>query len=78
MAPKTTQKQSRSTARQYVVTRSCAHICLAKVYPYGCPEEAVKMYVVIDAQSTNTISKSEFLDLFDVPTEEMFYTASAQ
>ncbi|XP_039193846.1 uncharacterized protein LOC120305702 [Crotalus tigris] len=48
--------------------------CLAKVYPAGRPEEAVKVYVSVAPLSTHSIARSAVFDLFDVPSEEMPYT----
>ncbi|XP_060540673.1 uncharacterized protein LOC132709811 [Pantherophis guttatus] len=44
--------------------RSCHWISLAKVYPEGRPEEAVKMYVIVGTQSNQSLARSAFFDLF--------------
>ena len=44
--------------------RSCAKICLAKVYPVGQREKALRVYVIIDEQSNRSLARSEFFDIF--------------
>ncbi|KAI4881113.1 hypothetical protein NFI96_002207 [Prochilodus magdalenae] len=47
-------------------TRSCAKICLVRVYPRGERERAVKMYAIIDDQSNRSLARSEFFQFFDI------------
>ncbi|XP_074501591.1 uncharacterized protein LOC141773627 isoform X2 [Sebastes fasciatus] len=46
--------------------RSCAKICLVRVFPQGQRERSVKMYAVLDDQSNCSLAGSEFFQLFDV------------
>ncbi|XP_028996228.1 uncharacterized protein LOC114849211 isoform X1 [Betta splendens] len=55
-------------------SRSCSKICLAKVYPKGKKEKAVKMYAVIDEQSNGSLAKSEFFNLFEIEARPTPYT----
>ncbi len=55
-------------------SRSCSKICLAKVYPESCPEEAIKLYVVLDDQSNRLLARSEFFNLLHVKGQRSTYT----
>ncbi len=55
-------------------SRSCSKICLAKVYPESCPEEAIKLYVVLDDQSNRSLARSEFFNLLHVKGQRSTYT----
>lgn len=46
--------------------RSCSKVCLARVFPRGKPERAIKMYVILDDQSNRSLACSEFFQLFEV------------
>lgn len=54
--------------------KSCAKICLAKVYPAEHPEKAARMYVVMDDQSNRSLARSDFFDLFDLRCNAVNYT----
>ena len=40
---------------------SCAKICLARVFPQGQHDKAIKVYVVLDDQSNRSLARPEFL-----------------
>ncbi len=42
--------------------KSCSKISLAKVYPKGQPEKAMKVYVILDEQSNRSLARSDFFD----------------
>lgn len=46
--------------------RGCSKILLAKVYPAGRHNEAMKVYVILDEQSNRSLARSEFFDTFSV------------
>lgn len=46
--------------------RSCAKICLVRVFPQGQRERSVRMYAILDDQSNRSLARSEFFQLFDV------------
>ena len=54
--------------------RSCAKICLAKVYPAGQREKAIKLYAVMDEQSNQSLARSDFFDVFGVNKVTEAYT----
>lgn len=54
--------------------RSCAKICLVKVYPHGKPEMAARMYAMLDDQSNRSLARSDFFDLFGVFDTEAPYS----
>ncbi len=41
--------------------KSCSKICLVDVFPSDCPEQAERIYVVLDDQSNQSLAKSAFL-----------------
>lgn len=49
-----------------LLERSCAKICLVRVFPKGQRERSVKMYVILDDQSNRSLAKSEFFQLFGI------------
>ncbi|KAF3699655.1 hypothetical protein EXN66_Car015342 [Channa argus] len=55
-------------------SRSCAKICLVKIYPSGQKEKSVKTYVVFDEQSNKSLAKTEFFELFGIKTDAAVYT----
>lgn len=55
-------------------SRSCSKICLAKVYPEGHPEGAIKLYVILDDQSNRSLARTKFFDLLHVKGENSTYT----
>ncbi|XP_057699895.1 uncharacterized protein LOC130920590 [Corythoichthys intestinalis] len=54
--------------------RSCAKICLAKVYPAGQREKAINLYAVMDEQSNQSLARSDFFDIFRVYGSREIYT----
>ena len=46
--------------------RSCAKICLVKVYPATNSDAAVRMYAILDDQSNRSLVRSEFFNLFNI------------
>jgi len=58
--------------------RSCSKTLLANVHRQGYPQEAVKMYVILDDQSNRTLARSEFFELFSQSNStEVNYTLSS-
>ncbi|KAM9793507.1 uncharacterized protein ACBT44_017962 [Syngnathus typhle] len=53
--------------------RSCSKICLARVYPKGEKESAVKAYVILDDQSNRSLARPEFFELFNIKTKPFCY-----
>ncbi len=47
-------------------TKSCSKICLVNVFPEGHPENAVKMYAMLDDQSNRSLARSRFFDIFNI------------
>ncbi|KAI4896126.1 hypothetical protein NFI96_006642 [Prochilodus magdalenae] len=54
--------------------KSCAKICLVRLFPVGQREKAVKMYAVIDDQSNRSLARSEFFELFNVEDQPYQYS----
>ncbi|KAM4032594.1 uncharacterized protein ACNLHF_019812 [Anomaloglossus baeobatrachus] len=54
--------------------KSCAKICLVRVYPKGHPERAVKVYSILDDQSNRSLARSELFDLFGLKGNAYPYT----
>ncbi|KAL2089355.1 hypothetical protein ACEWY4_014043 [Coilia grayii] len=54
--------------------RSCAKICLVKVYPQGKPEMAARMYAMLDDQSNRSLARSDFFNLFSIIDTEAPYS----
>ena len=50
------------------VGRSCAKIVLVTVYHKDNPENRMRLYAIIDDQSTATLGKSDLFDFMGVPT----------
>ncbi|XP_027897195.1 uncharacterized protein LOC114159423 [Xiphophorus couchianus] len=46
--------------------KNCSKICLARVYPKGESDKAIKAYVIIDEQSNRSLAHSSFFDTFGV------------
>ncbi|XP_014829410.1 PREDICTED: uncharacterized protein LOC106907997 [Poecilia mexicana] len=46
--------------------KNCSKICLARVYPNGESDKAIKAYVIIDEQSNRSLAHSSFFDTFGV------------
>ena len=54
--------------------KSCAKICLVKVYPNGQQEKAMRCYAILDDQSNRSLVRSEFCDLFNVKSHNSPYS----
>ena len=55
--------------------RSCAKICLVRVYPQGQREKAANMYVILDDQSnTCSLVQSNFFQLFNIKGQPFPYS----
>ena len=57
--------------------KSCAKTILVKVYPQGRPEEALKVYAIVDDQSNRSLARSEFFDHFRENSGETEYVLSS-
>lgn len=55
-------------------SRSCAKICLVRVYPTGRRERAIKAYAVLDEQSNRSLAKTELFDTFGIEAGAAPYT----
>lgn len=55
-------------------SKSCSKICLVKVYPKEHPQQAIKMYAMLDDQSNKSLARSEFFDLFRIKAGSYPYT----
>jgi hypothetical protein len=55
-------------------SKSCAKICLVKVYPPGKPELAKHVYVILDDQSNRSLAKTELFDLLGIEGHTSAYT----
>ncbi|XP_061678699.1 uncharacterized protein LOC133502197 [Syngnathoides biaculeatus] len=53
--------------------RSCAKICLVRVFPQGQRERSIKMYAILDDQSNRSLARSEFFKLFDIQGDHTPY-----
>lgn len=47
----------------------CTKICLAKIFPNGQREKAIKIYVIIDDQSNRSFVRSDIFNLFDIKAD---------
>ncbi|PIK56557.1 hypothetical protein BSL78_06525 [Apostichopus japonicus] len=54
--------------------RSCAKICMVKVYPENREAEAMKVYAVMDEQSNGTLAKSQLFDQLNLQCNTAPYT----
>ncbi len=54
--------------------KSCSKICLVDVFPSDCPEQAERLYVVLDDQSNRSLGKSAFFKLFGINGDPYPYT----
>ncbi|KAI7804924.1 hypothetical protein IRJ41_023810 [Triplophysa rosa] len=52
---------------------SCSKICLAKLYPKGQPDKAIKAYVILDDQSNRSLTKSSLFELFNIERKPYSY-----
>lgn len=55
-------------------SKSCAKIVLVKVHHKDNPQNALKLYAVLDEQSNRTLAKSKLFDYFDIPGPELPYS----
>lgn len=55
-------------------SKSCSKICLVKVYPKECPQQAIEMYAMLDDQSNKSLARSEFFNLFGIEVGSYPYT----
>lgn len=53
--------------------RSCAKICLAKVFSEHSKHKAFKAYIILDDQSNRSLARSEFFELFGVEDKPLQY-----
>lgn len=53
--------------------RSCAKICLAKIYPQDAVDKVINAYVIIDDQSNRSLARPEFFNLYGIQTEPSCY-----
>lgn len=58
----------------YVTDRSCSTILLAKVYPAGNHNKAMKEYIVLDEQSNRSLARSEFFDTLNIQRPTASYS----
>ncbi|XP_071950734.1 uncharacterized protein [Antedon mediterranea] len=56
------------------LSRSCAKICLAKIYLEDNPNTFIKTYIILDDQSNRSLAKSEVFDLFNINARLTSYT----
>ncbi|XP_064485903.1 uncharacterized protein LOC135398425 [Ornithodoros turicata] len=54
--------------------RSCSKTCIVKVYPKTRPEQAVRMYAMLDDQSNRSLARPEFFERFGIRAGEYPYT----
>ena len=54
--------------------KSCAKICLAKVYHEDRPDIVVRTYVVMDDQSNRSLARSTLFEKLSIATEALPYT----
>ncbi|XP_033728036.1 uncharacterized protein LOC117317344 [Pecten maximus] len=58
-------------------SKSCAKTVLVVVHPIGDPDNALRLYAVIDEQSNRTLAKSQLFDYFEVSGPEIPYSLSS-
>lgn len=68
------QNQLQALCALKFVEKSCSKICLVKVYPTECPQQAIKMYAMLDDQSNKSLARSEFFNLFKIEAGSYPYT----
>lgn len=54
--------------------RSCSKICLVKIYPKARPDKVTKVYAILDDQSSRSLARSEFFNLFQISGSDSPYT----
>ena len=54
-------------------SRSCSKICLARIYPKGSKDKAIKAYVMMDDQSNRSLARPELFELFGMESETFPY-----
>jgi len=57
--------------------RSCGKITLVEVYPVQHPEQAVKVYAILDDQSNRSLASTELFDQLGVSGDPLQYTLSS-
>ncbi|XP_061566665.1 uncharacterized protein LOC133420828 [Cololabis saira] len=50
-------------------SRSCSKICLARIYPKGSKDMAIKAYVIMDDQSNRSLARPELFEHFGMESE---------
>ncbi|KAL0150123.1 hypothetical protein M9458_054550 [Cirrhinus mrigala] len=53
--------------------RSCAKMCLVRVFPREQQERATRMYAIIDDQSNRSLAKGEFFQIFGIQSNPSPY-----
>lgn len=56
--------------------KSCAKVILVRAYTHGKPQQALKLYAMIDDQSNRTLATPEFFDFFKVQDNRESYALS--
>lgn len=51
--------------------KSCSKTILVNVYPTDNPSDKKSMYAIIDDQSSRTLARSDFFNMFDIPTDSV-------
>lgn len=54
--------------------KSCAKICLVYVYPKGQLEKKVRAYAILDDQSSRSLARSAFFEMFNIADDTSPYT----
>ena len=54
--------------------RSCAKICLARIYDRNQPNKRITTYVIVDDQSNCSLAKSELFDQLNIHGQKTSYT----
>ncbi|XP_062600197.1 uncharacterized protein LOC134261817 [Saccostrea cucullata] len=57
--------------------KSCSKIILVNVYPTDRPSEKKTIYAIVDDQSSRTLARSQFFNMFDMNTDSVTYTLSS-
>ncbi|KAI7808136.1 hypothetical protein IRJ41_016509 [Triplophysa rosa] len=55
------------------ISWSCSKICLAKLYPKGQPDKAIKAYVILDDRSNRSLTRSSLFELFNIERKPYSY-----
>lgn len=73
-APAEVEAQCTEVCKGDFSNKSSSKISLVKVYPKDHPEKALKVYVILDAQSNRSLARSEFFDAFKENAPASSYT----